>query len=176
MKTITTLLMTSFLLVGTFNTVLARNDARSERANSPRYEIKVKHDVRNDRPFNNDRNFGNRESERSNHARYDSRGGNNHVNLRYHERQQRYTLEDLAWLETNRIAVALNLSNHQRNRVFEINYRYITHHHKGMVYSTSRRDREIRQILRLSQIVAFALLLNELHNGDLSYDCSNERY
>lgn len=287
MKTITTLLMTSFLLVGTFNTVLARDDARSERASSPRKEIKVKREattertrgdrgetrtttvrktqvqmpsqrqnrevqitstrtkqetsVRNERPSNNERNLGNRKTERSKQAQYDSRGRNNRkvynrpynhnnqANLRYHERQlscsfctgRGFTLhvnglrhlrcnhcegrgiriirelnvnacqvcydplhnqdlgcslEDLAWIETNRIAVALDLSNHQRDRVFEINYRYITHHYNGRAYSTSRRDREIRRVLRLGQIVAFAILLNELHNGDICYNCSNDRY
>lgn len=314
MKTITTLLMTSFLLVGTFNTVLAREDARSERASSPRKEIKVKREatterstgnrgetrtttvrkmqvqipsqrqnrevqitttktrqepsvrseqpnrnnqqvrnerpnnndnrndqVRNERPSNNDRNLGNRVTQRSNQAQYDSRGSNNRqvynrsnnyynqTNFRYHERQlscnyctgRGFTLhvnglrhlrcnhcegrgiriirelnvnacqlcyaplhnqdlgcslEDLAWLETDRIAIALDLSSRQRNRVFDINYRYITHHYNGGYYPTSRRDREIRRVLRLGQIVAFAILLNELSSGDICYNCSNDRY
>lgn len=329
MKTITTLLMTSFLLIGTFNTVLARDDARSERTSSPRKEIKVTREastersrgdrgetrtttvrktqvqipsqrqnrevqmtstktrqegtvrneqqnrnnqqvrnerpnnsenrnnqvrnerpnnndnrnnqVRNERPSNNDRNLGNRVSQRSSQAQYDSRGSNNRqvynrsnnyynqANFRYHERQlscnyctgRGFTLhvnglrhlrcnhcegrgiriirelnvnacqlcynplhnqdlgcslEDLAWLETDRIAIALDLSSHQRNRVFDINYRYITHHYNGGNYPTSRRDREIRRVLRLGQVIAFALFLDELSYGDICYNCSNDRY
>lgn len=86
------------------------------------------------------------------------------------------SLEDLAWLETNRLVVALELSDHQRNRIFDINYRYITHHYNGDYYPTSRRDREIRRILRLGQLVAYAFILNELRNGDLCYNCTNTRY
>jgi len=301
MKTITTLLMTFFLLAGTFHTVLAGDDARKESAPRQRNEIKAKREstaertrgnrgetktttgrrtqvqlpdqrknrddqvtsteirrvrtvrnkqqdrngkqVRNERPANNerrDRNVNNRDNERRNQAPYDNRRNenrrvnyrpNNHnqANLSYYERQLRCSfctgrgftihidgvrhlrcnhcegrgiriirelnvnacpvcynplhnqnlecsLEDLAWMETNRIAVALELSNHQRNRVFEINYRYITHHYKGHNYPTSRRDREIRRVLQLGQIAAFAVLLNELYNGDICYNCSNEHY
>lgn len=86
------------------------------------------------------------------------------------------SLEDLAWMETDRLVVALELSDHQRNRIFDINYRYITHHYNGDYYPTSRRDREIRRILRLGQIVAYAFILNELRNGDLCYNCINNRY
>jgi hypothetical protein len=86
------------------------------------------------------------------------------------------TLEDLAWIETNRIALALELSDHQRNRIFDINYRYITHRYNGDYYPTTRRDREIRHILRLGQLVAFAILLNELHEGEVCYNCSNQHF
>jgi len=150
MKTITTLLMTCFLLAETFNTVLAGDDARSERSPRQRNEIKFKREMYVDacpicyNPL--------------------------------HDGKQGCSLEALAWMETNRIALALELSDHQRNRIFEINYRYITHHYNGDYYPTSRRDREIRHILRLGQLVAFAILLNELHHGEVCYNCSNEAF
>lgn len=92
------------------------------------------------------------------------------------ERQPSCSIEDLAWMETNRIAFALELSNHQRNRIFEINYRYLAHRHNGDYYPSERRDREIRRILRLGQIVAFAVLLNELQEGKTCYHYTSDRY
>lgn len=278
MKTITTLLMTSFLLAGIFNTVLASDDARSERAPRQRNEIKVKREataertrdnrgttrttterrtevqlptrnqnreikvrttnVRQEQSNRNERptaGVSRNENIRGNQSSMESRGPerrpdfNRRANVSYRERQLRCgfctgrgftlhidgfrhlrcnhcegrgirvyremyvnacpvcydpihnenlgcSLEDLAWMETNRLVVALELSDHQRNRIFDINYRYITHHYNGDNYSTSRRDREIRRILRLGQIVAYAFLLNELRNGDLCFNCTNERF
>lgn len=332
MKTITTLLLTSFLLAGTFNTVFAGDDSQKENAPRQRNEIKVKRETkavrssdsrgttrttterktevqlpsrnqnreikvrttevrqvqsnkeqqtnrnvrpeqpnRNDRPSadarqeqNNRNEQSNRdvrqgqtnrevrqeqsnrnerstagvsrnENIRGNQSRIESRGPerrpdfNRRANISYRERQLRCgfctgrgftlhldgfrhlrcnhcegrgirvyremhvnacgvcydplhnqnlgcSLEELAWMETNRLVVALELSDHQRNRIFDINFRYIRHHYNGDNYSTSRRDREIRRILRLGQIVAYAFLLNELRNGDLCYNCTNIRY
>jgi hypothetical protein len=289
MKTITTLLMSSFLLAGTINTALAVDDTRSERTARPRNEIQVKRETTTERsreahanttrttterrtevsmPANrrqteirlttreirreqNNRNEQpNREvrretSDRNERPSADVRRNddrprvdnriterrpdyNRRANLNYREHQQRCTfcsgrgftlhidgfrhircnhceghgyrvyremyvdacpicydplhngrldcsLEDLAWMETNRIAFALELSDHQRNRVFDINYRYLSHRYQGDYYPTSRRDREIRRILRLGQIIAFAVLLDELREGELCYTCSNER-
>ena len=252
MKTITTLLMTCFLLAETFNTVLAGDDARSERAPRQRNEIKFKREIRAER--NRDsrasirstterltevqlpkREIRRNENERRVQPRMENRSYkgrpefNRHANLSYrnnqlrcafcsgrgftlhmdglrhlrcnhcegrgyriyrelhvnacpicynplHDGKQGCSLEALAWMETNRIALALELSDHQRNRIFEINYRYITHHYNGDYYPTSRRDREIRHILRLGQLVAFAILLNELHHGEVCYNCSNEAF
>lgn len=87
-----------------------------------------------------------------------------------------YSIEELAWMETDRIALALELSNHQRDRIFEINLKYLTHHYQGDYYPVSKRDREIRRILRVGQVIAFAVLLDELRSGDLCYSCANERY
>lgn len=86
------------------------------------------------------------------------------------------SIEELAWMETDRIALALELSSRQRERVFEINLRYLSHHYRGDYYPVSKRDREIRRILRVGQIIAFAVLLDELRSGDLCYDCTSERY
>jgi hypothetical protein len=277
MKTITTLLLTSFLLAGTFNTVFA-GDSRRESAPSQRNEIKVKREVtaertrddrgttrttterkteiqlpsrnqsreikirstevRQEQSNRNDRSTTDvrrNETIRRSQSSLESRGPerrpdfNRRANVSYRERQLRCgfctgrgftlhidgfrhlrcnhcegrgirmyremyvnacpvcydplrnenlgcSLEDLAWMETNRLVVALELSDHQRNRIFDINYRYITHHYNGEHYTTNRRDREIRRILRLGQIVAYGFLLNELRNGDLCYNCINERY
>lgn len=141
MKTITTLLLTGFLLAGTCNTVLARNDGRWERSHRHRNEIVIRTTV--------DRRF---------------------------ERRPNCSIEDLAWMETNRITHTLSLSNHQRKRVFDINYRYLAHRHNGDYYPSERRDREIRRILRLGQIVAFAVLLDELRDYETCCHVHHERY
>lgn len=289
MKTITTLLMTSFLLTGTIHSVMAGNDNRSERAARPRNEIQVKRETttersreargtmnrttterrtevrlpgnqaqtevrwttrevrreRNNRDEQPSREVRRETSDRTERPRADVRRNderpmgynrvterrpdfNRRPNLSYREHQQRCvfcsgrgftlhidgfrhircnhcdghgyrayremyvdacpicynplhdgrldcSLEDLAWMETNRIAFALELSDHQRNRVFDINYRYLAHRYQGDYYPTSRRDREIRRVLRLGQIIAFAVLLDELREGELCYNCSNEQ-
>jgi hypothetical protein len=208
MKTITTLLLTSFLLAGTFNTVLAGEDARRENAPRPRNEIKIKREViaertREVRGYTTRSNTERRmlvrrnENERRYQPRLEARifqrrpNFNPRIHLSFHalsvnacpvcynplhDGQLDCSLEDLAWMETNRIAQALELSDHQRSRVFEINYRYITHRYNGEYYPTNRRDREIRHILHLGQVIAFAILLNELHEGEVCYNCSNEAY
>jgi hypothetical protein len=192
MKTIATLLMTSFLLVGTFNTVTAREEDRSERSPRQRNEIQFKREItterrneyrrngndRSDRPRVENRHFD-RRPDFEPRANISYRVQQHHCAICYNPlRNDRLdcSLEELAWLETNRIARALELSEYQRNRVFDINFRYITHHYHGEYYPTARRDREIRGILRLGQVVAFAILLNELRDGDLCYTCSNEHY
>lgn len=306
MKTITTLLLSSFLLAGTINTAFAGEDGRRENAPRQRSEIKIKREAsaerstdrsgttrttterrtevnlparnqdreikvrttevrqeqrnrneqanrevrpetnrnersnaearpesnRNERPRAEVRN--NEQSHRRNQPRMESRSSernpnyNRRANVSYHERQLRCafctgrgftlhidgfrhlrcnhcegrgfriyremyvdacnvcydplhgqlecSLEELAWMETNRIAMALELSDRQRNRIFDINFRYITHRYNGDYYSTTRRDREIRHVLHLGQLVAFAILMNELHEGEVCYNCSNERY
>jgi rubrerythrin len=235
MKTITTLLMTCFLLAATFNTALAEDNTRTERAPRQRSEIKFKRETRAELNHDNrrtTREISRNETEQRNQPRVDYRDSerrpdfNRRANLSNHDNQLRCTfcsgrgftphmngfrhqrcnhcegrgyriyremnvnvcpicfnplhdgqlncsLEDLAWMETNRIALVLELSDHQRNRIFEINYRYITHHYNGDYYPTSRRDREIRHILHFGQLVAFTILLNELHNENLCYNCSN---
>lgn len=92
------------------------------------------------------------------------------------ERRPNCSIEDLAWKETNRIAFALELSDRQRNRIFEINYRYLAHRHNGEYYPSERRDREIRRILRVGQIIAFAVLLDELRGNPTCYHCEDDRY
>ena len=161
MKTITTLLMTSLLLAGTFNMVFAGENGRR---NQPRMEARF---------FERHPNFNRRV-----HLSFRALSVNA-CPVCYnplHDGQLDCSLEDLAWMETNRIAQALELSDHQRNRVFEINYRYNTHCYNGEYYPTTRRDREIRHILHLGQVIAFAILLNELHHGEVCCNCSNEAY
>jgi len=187
MKTITTLLMSCFLLVGGFNPVMARDDARQEKKHSQRNEITYRseskpernreirihtNEVRKDRQYRN---------EYRTKVRYESRMNErrpyyNHVNIRLQERPLNLTLEDLAWQETNRMAYSLDLSQRQRNRIFEINFRYMTHHYNGQYYPASRRDREIRSILRMSQLVAFAILLKELYDVNTAYNYAEDEY
>lgn len=187
MKTITTLLMSCFLLAGSLSPVLARDDARKEKRQSQRNEITYRSESKPDRnreirihttEVRNDRQHRN---EYRTKVRYESRRDERHpnytrVNYRIHERPMNCSLEDLAWQETNRMAFSLNLSQRQRNRIFEINYRYMTHHYNGHYYPASRRDREIRSILRMSQLVAFAILIKELYDESTAYNYSEEEY
>jgi hypothetical protein len=84
-----------------------------------------------------------------------------------------YTLEELARLETNRLVIALDLSDRQTERIFQVNLRYLTDRRQHGYCSHERRDHEIRNILRIGQVTAFVLYLHDLANNDLCDNCGH---
>jgi hypothetical protein len=77
---------------------------------------------------------------------------------------------ELARIETNNIAMALDLSDRQVDKIYRINLKYLNRRPGNHLYAMERREREIRRVLDWEQEEAYNDYLKDM-NSD--YLCGN---
>jgi len=79
----------------------------------------------------------------------------------------------MAWMETDRIAMALDLSDRQIDKIYTINYRYLSQRSRSRYNSLERRERAIRNVLSYSQRRYYDNYLDEMDEGEFCENCND---
>ena len=82
-----------------------------------------------------------------------------------------YSVQDLASMETRRLAMALDLTERQIERIYSINLRYLSRRAGNHYYAMERREREIRKVLRWGQVHDYDIYLRHMDKQELCDDC-----
>jgi len=148
----------------------------------------------NNRDYRNDRNFDSR-GNYNNHSVRDNRyldyhGNGFTIGRRVHRFDacpfcygprlnigfsRNYSLQELARIETERLQMALNLTNRQVSQIYSINLNYLYRRSGSYFMDMERRERSIRSVLRWSQIQAYDRYITEIGEGDICDHCYSGR-
>lgn len=82
-----------------------------------------------------------------------------------------HSVQDLARLETRRLAMTLNLTNWQMDKIYKINLKYLSRRSNDHYFAMEKREREIRKVLRWGQIHAYETYLRRIDNNDFCDNC-----
>jgi len=85
----------------------------------------------------------------------------------------RYSVSDMAWMETDRIAMALDLSDRQIDEIYTINFRYLSQRSGSRYNSLERRERSIRNVLSYSQRRYYDNYLDQMNEGEFCENCND---
>jgi hypothetical protein len=81
---------------------------------------------------------------------------------------ERYSISDIARIETSQLDAVLGLNRRQWDRIYRINFSYLTRKSGGRPYSSLSKEREIRNELTLNQRLDYAYYLEELHRDRIA--------
>lgn len=82
-----------------------------------------------------------------------------------------YSTSELAWMETDRLAMVIDLSDRQLERIYKINLNYLTHRYNNRYSGMERRERDIRRVLSWSQERDYELYLRDLDATEFCEHC-----
>lgn len=81
------------------------------------------------------------------------------------------SLEEIARIETNNLSVLLDLTDHQANRIYRINLRYLNNRHGDVGYAMQERDKDILDVLNWRQQDIYLSYLRNMDTRDLCDNC-----
>lgn len=83
----------------------------------------------------------------------------------------RYSTSELAWMETDRLAMVIDLSDRQLDRIYKINLNYLTHRYNNRYTGMERRERDIRRVLSWGQERDYERYLRDLDTTEFCEHC-----
>jgi len=156
-----------------------RNEHRNDQ-NSDNRRYDQRNDPQNrERSYGHDRYYGNR-GNRNDYGRNYAYGHREHYDeacpLCYQPRLRggfsiHYSVQDLAGMETRRLAMALDLTEIQIERIYNVNLKYLSRRSGNHYYAMERRERAIRNILRWDQRHDYDIYLRHMDEQELCDDC-----
>jgi len=81
------------------------------------------------------------------------------------------SLEEIARIETNNLSVLLDLTDHQANRIYRINLRYLNNRHGDVGYAMQERDKDILDVLNWRQQDIYLSYIRNMDTRDLCDNC-----
>ena len=79
----------------------------------------------------------------------------------------------MAWMETDRLAMALDLSDRQIDKIYRINVKYLSQRHGNRYNSLERRERAIRNVLSYSQRRYYDNYLDRMDTDEFCENCND---
>lgn len=81
-----------------------------------------------------------------------------------------YTIRELARNETDQLDAVLDLSRRQWNRIYNINYEYISRNEYNRFFNQNTWEREIRKVLNTRQRMEYSYYLDEIREDNFALE------